>query len=73
MELRGILLAPISHENINLCISVIHFLESLIEVLQNKNKNELNIFISYGDMGVCQELLRVIARFIKFQYLGNTK
>ena len=36
-----------------------------------QKKNELNISISYGDMGVCWELLGVVARLIKFQKLGN--
>ena len=75
MELWGILLTPIFHENINLCISLtksksIHF-SSVLKILERsylkQNKFELNILISYGDMGVCGELLGVAARFIKFQ------
>ena len=37
-----------------------------------QKKDELNIFISYGDMGVCRELSRVVGSRCNIQYLGNT-
>ena len=36
-----------------------------------QKKDELNIFISYGDMGVCRELLGVVGCRCQIQYLAN--
>ena len=65
MELLGVQLRPIIHENINLCSSVpktrSNFFISVLKSSFFKTKiYELIIFISYGDMGVYRELLGVV-------------
>ena len=74
MELWRILLTPIFLENINLCISFTKSNSLNFEILERRSLKKYimyNISISIGDKEVCRELLGVVARFIKFQYLGN--
>ena len=70
---------PHFHENINLCISLtkiksidfILVLKFLKEVFLKQKKYELNIFISYGDIGVYRGLFGVVGSPCQIQYLCN--